>query len=398
MAIAEDFLGLLPLFPEETEQTISDRRDAWANEGVSVEDPDEWVDTRVGSFFQMNTQGWVQEAARCYDLMGTEMVAATFVLFSWGPYLDALAGGYEIERLAATPASGKVTFFGPEGTVIPLGTVVGVSPAVPDANLKEYEVTESGVIGASGEIELAVEAREAGLVTDAGTGQVTEILSAVESSGAVTVANAEPIFGGTDPESDEALRSRVIGAFGGRGSGNIRAYEVWAGEHPGVGKAIVIPVWNGPGTVKVILLTSAGQPVSGTVVAEVKAELDPVAGKGHGKAPVGHTVTVETAAAVNVKVTAVIEFNEGFTLTGAGGTLAMKEPILEAVAAYLSSVRSGDEAVLQKVASVIAGFDAVHDIKEVKLNGSAANVAIGSNPAKVATLDPTSALTEGAVP
>lgn len=399
MAISEDLLGLLPLFPGETELVIGERRDAWANEGVSIEDADEWVDVRTGSFFQMNTQGWVQEATRAYDLMGTEMVAAAFPIYSWGTYLDDLAAGYELERLAATAAKGIVKFTGPEGTVIPPGTLVGVAPSVPDASFKEYEVTAGGTIGVSGHIELEVTAIEAGLVTDAAAGQLIEILSTITSTGAVTVVNPEPIVGGTDPESDESLRARLIAVFGGRGSGNIRDYEIWSKEHAGVGMAIVIPVWNGPGTVKVIALTAAGQPVSAEVVEGLKLELDPVAGKGHGKAPVGHTVTVETATAVKVKVTGVIEFNSGFSLTGAAGTIAMEDILLEAIADYLATAQSGDEAVLQKVIARVAAFDAVHDLKEFKLNGAVANVGLTSTPAQIATLNTeTSALTEGAVP
>lgn len=398
MAIAEDSLQLLPLFAGETETVIRARWNAWANEGVSVEDAEEWVDTRTGSMFQMTTQGPVQEAARIYDLMGTEMIAAAFALYSWGTYLDDLAAGYELERLAATPAEGFVTFFGAEGTLIPPGTTLGVAPGVPDSNFKEYEVSVGGTIGSSGEITLAIVATESGVVTDAAAGQVTEIRSTIESPEEVTVANADPIVGGTDPESDESLRKRLLAVFGGRGSGNVRDYEIWAGEHPGVGLAVVIPVWNGPGTVKVIALTADGQPVSAEVATALQLELDPVPGKGAGKAPVGHTVTVETAALVALKITATIEFNQGYSLLGTGGTIAMKDFLLDGINDYLTSVRSGDEAVIQKIAARIAAFDAVHDLKEVKINGAAVNVALTSTPAQVAVLGGTSELKEGAVP
>ena len=76
MAVAEDLLGLLPLFPNETEAAIRLRMNTWANEGVSVEDHDEWVDVREGSFFQIVTEPMVRELARAYDLMGTESLAA----------------------------------------------------------------------------------------------------------------------------------------------------------------------------------------------------------------------------------------------------------------------------------------------------------------------------------
>lgn len=396
--ITEDSLELLPLFPEESESKIRERIDAFANEGVSVEEADEWVDVRPGSMFYINTQPYVMELARAYDLMGTEMVAAAFVLYSWGTYLDDLAASYLLERRAATPAAGVVEFTAEEGTVIPKGTKLGVPPSVPDSTFKEYEVTEEGTVGETGTIELPVVSIESGLVTDAAAGQVTEILSTIESTEEVTATNPEPLVGGTDPESDSSLRGRVLASFGGRGSGHIRDYGIWALEADGVGKAVVIPVWDGPGTVKVIALTEDGQPVSAEVVEALQLELDPVAGKGHGKAPVGHTVTVETASLKSIKVTAVIEYNEGYSNGGEGGTVAMEDILLDAINDYLVSVQSGDEVVLQKVSARLGAFDAVHDLKEVKLNGGTENVAIEDSPAEVAALDAESALTEGAVP
>jgi uncharacterized phage protein gp47/JayE len=349
--------------------------------------------------FNLNTQGFVRELARAYDLAGTEMVAAAFPLYSWGTYLDDLAAGYEVERLAATQSKGIVTFFGPEGTVIPAGTTIGVAASVPDAPFKEYEVIESGVIGPTEEIDLAVISREAGLVTRAAAGQVTEILSTIEGEGEVTAANAEPIVGGTDPETDESLRERLLAVFGGRGPGNQRDYEIWSRSFIGVGEVTVIPVWNGPGTVKVIVRTADGQPVSAEVVEGLKAFLDPVAGKGKGQAPVGHTVTVETASAISLKLTGVLEFNDGFSLDGTAGTVALRALLMDAVSDYVMSVQPGEEVVLQKVIARLAAFEGVHDLKEVKLNGSALNVALSSNPAKIVTLNfETSALTEGAVP
>ena len=398
MPVAEDLLGLLPLFPGETEASIRLRFNTWANEGVSVEDPDEWVDVREGSFFQIVTEPMVREIARAYDLMGSEYLAAAFPLYSWGTYLDDLAAGYAVDRLAATKSSGTVTFFGPEDTVIPAGTVIGVAAAVPDAGFKEYEVTEGGTIDGSEEIDLPVESREAGFVTRAGAGQLTEILSTIEADEEVTVSNAEPILGGTDPETDESLRERLLAVFEGRGPGNVRDYEIWARSYGGVGMVTVIPVWNGPGTVKVIILTADGQAVSEEVVEGLQAFLDPVAGKGEGQAPVGHTVTVETAAAVPISVSATIEFADGYSLAGTAGTIALEDALLAAINDYFMAVQPGEEVVLQKVAARLAAFDGVHDIKDVELNGGTANVLLDDNPAEIASLDVEgTALAEGEV-
>lgn len=395
MPIGDDLLTFLPLFPEETEAAIRQRFDEWANEGVSVEEADEWVDTREPGFFFTASQLFVRESARIYDLMGTEMVAAAFPLYSWGEYLDSLAEGFTVDRLPATQASGKVTFNGPDGIAIPPGTVVGAAPSVENAAAKEYEVTEGGTIE-GGTVELPVISREAGAVTDAAADQVTEILSTIESGEEpVTVINPERIVGGSDPESDEALRERLLAVFDGRGPGNTRDYEIWARSYIGVGRVTVIPVWNGPGTVKVIALTADGGPVSAEVVEGLQEFLDPVAGKGEGEAPVGHTVTVETATQKAITFSAEIQFADGYSLDGEGGTIAMEAPILEAVADYVDKVQPGDNVVVEKAAARAAIFDGVHDLKNPKLNGKAENVALKSDPAEVALLNiEGSALTE----
>jgi hypothetical protein len=58
-------------------------------------------------------------------------------------------------------------------------------------------------------------------------------------------------------------------------------------------------------------------------------------------------------------------------------------------------VQSGEEVVLSQVAARLALVPGVHDAGDVTLNGSAANLAIPSVPAKVPVLS-SLALTEGA--
>jgi len=398
MAIAEDFLSLLPLFPEETETTIRLRWNGWANEGLTVDDADEWVDTREGNHFFISSQPGVREAAKTYDVMGTDYVAATFPAFAWGTYLDDHALTYSLERLAATHASGEVTFTGEDGTLVPAGTVVAAESPVEGASVKAYEVSEGGTI-AGGTVTLPVTAIESGKATDAAVGEVTIVLSTIESEEEVTVANADPIIGGSDPETDEALRERLLEVFEGQGPGNVHDYVVWARAFSAsIGLVTVFPVWNGPGTVKVVIRTADGQPNSAELVTDLKAFLDPVAGKGSGQAPVGHTVTVETAVTVKAKVKVKIEFNDGYSLEGTGGTVALKPFIDEALADYMSHVPPGDEVVRQKIIARIASFEGVHDVGAVEINAAAANLVLDDDPAQVAEYRPTeSTITEGAV-
>lgn len=499
-----DLLDVLPLFPEESEDTIFARWAAWANEGLTPDQPNEWIDTRApGHFFTWSRPG-VREVAKVYDLMGSEFVAATMAVWSWGPYLDAIAAGFLVERLEATHGDGAVTFFGPAGLEVNAGAHVSAELATEDEQIKEYEVLESGTVAepigppedleattensgggladgdhfyvvtavnsegesiataplkvtlaAGGDgvvnltwtalagansyrvfhgtveggpfsflaevvptaykddgtpapdalvhppaedttgnrITLPVEAVETGVAFNANAGEVTIQVSEI---GAESVVNEDAIEGGTDPETDEALLTRLLERFEGIGPGNIRAYRVWSLEYPGVGRVAIIPLWNGPNTVLVVALTATGDPVSGSVVEGLQADLDPVPGKGEGRAPIGHEVTVATAEAIAVDFAAKIEFEEGYSLDGAGGTVAMRDDLTAAIAAYFESAEPGGEVVRLKSAGRLVSFAGVHDAGSIKLDGAEANVALSAEPPQVAELGEIT-LTEGAV-
>jgi uncharacterized phage protein gp47/JayE len=387
-SIEPDSLELLPLYPTETEADIRVRWQMWANEGLTPEDAEDWVDTREGNFFSIATEPAIRECARLYDLIGTELPASTFPLFAWGGYLDDLGTTYKVERLAATPAGGFVTFRGAPGTIIGLGFTAGVEGAIEGVETKEYEVTASGTIDESGEITLPITAITAGSLSNAASGQINVPLSSPASGEITALSNEDPVVGGTDPESDEALRERLLSVFQGRGPGNIFDYEVWARSYSNeIGIVTVIPIWSGPGTVKVVVLTAEGTPVSEEVVKGLKAFLDPVAGLGHGQAPVGHDVTVATATQVEVTVAAKVTYEPGYSATGTGGTVALGEQIEEAIADYIRSEPPGGEVVLNKVIGRLTAFVGVHDVSAVKLNTKAENIKLANSPkAEVAFL------------
>lgn len=497
MAIeAGEFLDILPLFDSEDEETIYARWAAWANEGLTVENVDEWIDTREGAHFFVFTAPMKREVARVYDLMGTEVPASTMPLWTWGQYLDDVAGGYLVERNPATAAQGFVTFVG-DGLQVVAGARVGTETIGEEAAAKEYEVLEGGeaqaplgapselgsegideaggladgdhwyvvttvneegqstasaeekitlalggdgavkltwgaVAGTTGyrvyhataeggpysfigetdgateytddgtpapdetdnppeedttgdRITLPVEAVTTGVETNAAAGEVTVQLSSI---GADSIANANPIQGGTNVETDESLRERLLARFEGKGPGNKHDYEVWSLSYgEGIGRVVVVPLWNGDNTVLVIALTEDGDPVSEATVEGLQAFLDPVAKQGEGQAPVGHDVTVTTAESIPVAVVAKVEFADGYTLDGAGGTVAMRDEITAAVREYIESAEPGSEVVRQKVIGRVASFAGVHDVDGgLTLNGETDNIALGSNPAQVAEL------------
>lgn len=394
--MADDFLEFLPLFPDDDEDAILARMREWANEGLDPEaDADSWVDTREGSHWHVCVMPGVRELARLYDLAGSEVPASGFPLWAWGEYLDDHANVQDIERLPATVAQGEVTFTGDEGTLIAAGVVVGVEPASPDDDAPEYEVTEAGTIDASGSITLPIQARETGISGNVGAGAVT-VLSTPLS--AIEVTNAEAIIGGSEPETDDALRERVIASYRGQGAGNKRDYERWARAWAGVGRATIIPLWAGPGTVKVIVADADGNPLPDAVLEGLQNDLDPNPGRADGEAPVGAHVTVATAVARPLDIEGTVEFEDGYSLDGFGGTIALRADIMRSLRDYVERVESGGEVVAAQISGRVVTVGGVHDFRLDSLDGVAppVNVAIASNPAEAPQLG-TVTLVEGAV-
>lgn len=380
MAIIDDDDKFLPLFPDETEQTIRERWIAWANEGLTIEDVDLWTDVRApGLWFTITAIG-IREAARVYDLMGSVYPAAAFPLWTWGEYMDDIALGLSLERSAASFADGEVTFSAEVEIEIPEGTQVAVEDG------PEFQTTESAVVPEGGSVTVAVKALEAGSAGKVGAGAITLIESPFAE--ALTVTNADPMVGGTDAETDESLRAKLLAAHEGRGPGNRRDYEVWGLSYGnGVGRVVVIPLWEGPGTVLVILLTADGDPVATETVEGFQAFIDPVAEMGDGQAPIGPTVTATTAEQIDVDVEAIVEMEPGYSLTGAAGTIAIEDAITEAIEDVINKSQPGGEIVRQQLVGRIVSIPGVHDVGAVKLNGASANVALDENPAQVGTLD-----------
>jgi uncharacterized phage protein gp47/JayE len=458
-----DFLGFLGLYPDEDEEAIRARWDAWANEGREPTDEDNWTDVREGSFFYIATQPGVREAAREYDLMGTEVPMSAFVLWAWGGYLDDHGVAYALDRNPATAAEGIVRFTAPEGTVIATGSTVSVEPVDETAAAPEYEVVLGGTVDSSGFIDLDVRATETGENGNVAAGAVT--IPGPGLTDVTAITNPMPIVGGTDTEDDEPYRARMIGAGAGRGGGTIADYEQWALDFTGVGRVTVIPIFAGPGTVLVIAMTADGDPVSQSVIDGLQGDLDPVAvattltagetlpaatievgtttgfrpptsghirigdqlvayggmtgtsftgctggtgtfpvgepvtqsGRGGGRAPVGHVVVVKTATALNVTVNMTIEFEEGFTLDGEGGTVPMRTVIEAAIREAVEGVPPGGEIVRQHVLGYVAILPGVHDVGALTLNGGGTNINVPGYPTPQVPTVTTFTLTQGSL-
>jgi uncharacterized phage protein gp47/JayE len=176
-----------------------------------------------------------------------------------------------------------------------------------------------------------------------------------------------------------------------QGAGNIGDYQRWALAYPGVGYASVFPLWNGPGTVRVIITDPRNGPVPPAVVTGLQVELDPVTQQGRGLAPIGANVTVATptSLAINVAATpspAGVRHRKGYSLDGGAGTKVTRARIESALREYVDALRPGEDVMAQHVEAQFFRVRGVFNIVSVTLNGGAvgANVVVGD--LQVATL------------
>lgn len=156
-------------------------------------------------------------------------------------YLDRHASVCKISRKQASKATGQVTFaFADEPVEIPIGTVIQSETNI------QYQttsaVTEEGIA--------SVEALTAGSDGNLDDGEMMSTVSALV--GVMSEVTCNGISGGSNAETDEALRSRVLAFKQNRPQGGSASdYISWALEVPGVTRAWCYPLENGLGTVVV---------------------------------------------------------------------------------------------------------------------------------------------------
>lgn len=184
-----------------------------------------------------------------------------------------------------------------------------------------------------------------------------------------SVNNPDRFQGGAEAESDDDFRVRIMGEYlGSAGGGNVADYKRWAtGE--GVERVSVIPVWDGPGTVLVIVMQRDGSPVLQSIIDRVQQYLDPDPGLGNGQAPIGATVTVGTSTLVDIDIVAEVIPQDGYSLDGAQNTIAYRNTILTALQTYLRSLEPGDTVVYEHIQACFF-VPGVHNIQGVTVNGT----------------------------
>lgn len=331
-----------------------------------IDNAPEDIDTRQGSIFYDSVSGILLKIAKLYTDLDL-MFNLVFIDTATGDFLDKKAFEYGIERRAATGCRYYVNF---DGTV-------------PEEGERFFNDGKYFTLKKTSGDAYYLEAEEAG----------TESNYVCKGTRATPVNNIQglvsAVFGdimeiGTNEESDSNLRTRMREKIGGPAeNGNKQHYKTWCESVDGVGRARIIPLWNGPNTVKGIIINSFGLPADDSVIQRVQEYVDPDMdgdgegdGLGEGVANLGAHFTAVSAESVEVNVSFYVTLISGAVLED------VRNQTKAAISEYFKelALKDGKNAVIRisYVGAVISGLDSVLDYSGLTLNGQTANIELNN--------------------
>ena len=200
-----------------------------------------------------------QNAYAEMDLISQAMFADT----AWGDYLTARAAEYGIDRKKAQAAQVALTLTGTAGTLVPKASLFDTG----DGSV-QFRTDQAATIGEDGKTTVSATAQVKGAVGNVAAGKVDHIPASIP--GVHAVVNEAAARDGYNEETDAALLKRYqVAVRTPATSGNVYHYYNWAMSVEGVGNCKVLPLWNGPGTVKVIIIDSNLGTASDTLIKKV---------------------------------------------------------------------------------------------------------------------------------
>ena len=285
-----------------------------------------------------------------------QLYKAAFADTSWGEYLTLRAAEFGIDRKPAVKAIGALTITGTKGIIVPQGSVFST-----DNNV--YFTTDAAcTIADNGTVDVKITAQIAGTSGNVGANTIDKIPMSIP--GVSKVINKDATHDGFEEETDESLLKRyLVHVRTPATSGNVMHYKEWALSVAGVGDVKVIPLWNGNGTVKVLVTDVNKNAASQELQKKVADYIEKVR-------PIGATVTVTTPEYLSINVTANVRVNAAYSQNYA-------DILKDALNAYLVNLGfDRDYVSIAQVGKVLLNSGAISDYDSLKINGGISNVKI----------------------
>ena len=337
------------------------------------------VDTRQGSIFYDAVSGVLIKIAKLYTDLDL-IVDLTRVQTATDDALDVKAGEYGLTRLSATNAKYYVTFEG----------------ATPAAGTRFYYDGQYFVLREDAGAGVSYLEAEVAGTSQNNIYEGTRAVPVTSVTGLTSAAFGRLYESGTDSESDDSLRKRIQDKISGPAeNGNKSHYKMWCESIDGVGRARIFPLWNGPNTVKAVLIDGTGAPCSASKVAEVQEYVDPATkgytaevngrtyvvgdGLGEGVANLGAHFTAAAAIGLEITIEFTAELATGYTLDAA------ERETRDALTAYFHRLVLETEAAtdivvrVSSVGAILTTLESVLDYSGLTLNGGTENIRPGED-------------------
>lgn len=308
------------------------------------------IDKREGSFVSNMISPVGVEFAKYYIELDN-ILSIMFLEDATNEYLDKKVYDFGIERKMGTVARGFIKVTGENGTHIPQNSEVISQGKLSFFTLEDAWINEGVAL-------VEVEASDVGIEYNIIQNSIDKFVNNIV--GVKSVTNEKEFKEGTNVETDEELRERFFEVIRRPAtSGNIYHYEQWAKEIDGINQARVKPLWNGNGTVKVIV-SNDNNIVDDEIVSKCQEYINTVK-------PIGADVTVITPVPLDINVTANIYIENGYDAVKA------KLDFEDNLNKYLSSCN--DTVIYTRVASCLGSVEGIKDYSELKLNGGVSNIS-----------------------
>lgn len=269
-----------------------------------------------------------------------------------GEYLDRVVADYGITRKPATYAIRSIKTTGP----VDVGTRWGLDSST-------YIITEL-----ISENEYKAQCEQIGSIGNRYTG----ILENIDNVSGVTATLTDIIISGTDEETDDDLRQRYFAKMRSPAtSGNRYHYINWAKEVIGVGDAKCFPLWNGNGTIKVVIVNSDKRAANEGLITLVSNHIEE-------NRPIGANVTVISATEKPIDITATVVLANGYTIG------QVQQIFNDALVGYFKDIAFVENYVsYAKIGSILLSLPGIGDYTDLKVNGGINNVLLGDEEVPV---------------
>ena len=361
--------------PDElAESYMAEDYDYWLD--LMLENVPDDIDQREGSVIFDALAPTAMVLAQ-HSLASANIIKQTYIKTAQGQFLDYRAAEHGTGRYAATQTEVKAKFLDSDGN-----TINNVQIGDQFASIGETPIFYT-VQKINDDLTGELTADDPGTTANSYIGQVLPVTSNDSLSWAEITEIVAPA---RDEETDDHLRDRLLKAddwiaYG----GNIADYLAMLSKISEVGAGQVYPVWNGAGTVKLVIVDNNLMPASTELVKKVKNIIDPTDNEtqGYGLAPIDHQVTVVAPTSLTVNIAATVNID------GTHGVDIVKAKIKTAIEEYFKLLRQNWNNIdaktgrgysqtiyRSKILSQIMMVDGVINASVPTLNGTDEDIAL----------------------